>query len=378
MTPAALADRLEAVHARAANAPVTVGFDAFIDQVQEVVDTRVSAESYRPLETIAAFSSWAAGAAGRSGLRETVTTARAMGGCAVNSGDGLAALGFPVTALAGVGEAMDPLFAPFRDVCRSLDPLGMEPGRSTVYEFRDGKLMLCETAHLARLSPALLEQPDLAERLRRSFARAAGILLTAWSVYPHMTACWRTLQRGALAGLGRRPRLLIDLADPAGRTPADLEAMAETLAGFETIGPTSLSLNGNEANRLARVLGLAPADLDRRTAVEELAQALRGRLALDEVGIHTVHTATAATAAGALTVDGPHCARPRRSVGAGDRFNAGWLAGHLLELPDAGRLLLACAVSGAFVRSAQSPRADDLIAFLRRWAAGTLDQPESP
>ena len=378
MTPAALADRLEAAIGVAGGLPVAVGFDAFVDQVQDVVGTRLGGDAYHAVETIAEFSVWTAGAAGRSGLREAVTTARTMGGCSVNSGDGLAALGFPVMALAGVGAPMDPVFIPFRDICRSLDALGQEPGRSTVYEFRDGKLMLCETAHFARFSPALLGQPTVTERLRQTFAGAAGILLTAWSVYPHMTACWRFLQREVLAGMGHRPRLLIDLADPAGRSPTDILEMADTLAGFSAIGPTSLSLNGNEANQLARILGLGQAETDDPAAIRALAMALRQRLGLDEVGIHTIHTATAATVHRAITVDGPHCPRPRRSVGAGDRFNAGWLAGHLLGLPDDGRLQLACAVSGSFVRSATSPRPHDLVAFLRRWAAGTLDQPEHP
>lgn len=378
MTPAEVADWLE-IHAhRAGGMPVAVGFDAFVDEVQEVVGTRTDPEAYRPLETIAEFSAWTADSAGRSGLREVVTKARTMGGCAVNSGDGLATLGFPVAALAGVGAPMDPVFTPFSTICRSLDALGMEPGRSTVYEFFDGKIMLCSVAHLARFSPSLLEQPAILARLREVFSRSAGILLTAWSVYPHMTACWRFLQREVLAGNSGHPRLLLDLADPASRSIADLHDVVDALAGFNESGPTTLSLNGNEANRLALALGHQQADPDDLISIEGLARTLHQVLGIDEVGIHTIRTATAANSQGVLTVLGPHCPRPLRSVGAGDRFNAGWLAGHLLGLPHDGRLHMACAVSGFFVRTARSPQLNELIPFLRHWAAGTLDQPELP
>ena len=378
MTSDGLADWLTLNANRIKSLPVAVGFDAFVDVVQEVVEYRLGPHDYRPLETIGAFSAWSAGAAGRSGLREVITRARTMGGCSVNSGDALISLGFPVAALAGVGEPMDPVFASFKAACRTFIPLGLEPGRSTVYEFRDGKLMLCETAHLSGLSPEMLGQPAMLLRLRQAFQDAQAILLTAWSVYPRMTDCWQILQREVLGHGAHRPRIFIDLADPAGRNSTDILAMLKAMPGFNTAGPVTLSLNGNEAQRLAQVLEIAPADLNQKASVENLALALQNKIGVDEVGIHTIRTATAANAQGIATVSGPFCPRPRRSVGAGDRFNAGWLAGHLLGLENTDRLRLGCAVSGSFVRTTHSPGPDDLIHFLRQWAAGTLDAAGCP
>lgn len=378
MKPNDLADWLTINAHRISSLPVTVGFDAFVDVVQQVVEHRHGPHDYRPLETIGDFSAWSAGAAGRSGLREVVTTARTMGGCSVNSGDALTTLGFPITALAGVGEPMDPVFATFQSSCRTFIPLGLEPGRSTVYEFHDGKLMLCETAHLSGLSPEMLNHPSMLVRLREAFQDAQAILLTAWSVYPQMTDCWQFLQRQVLRHGVRRPRIFIDLADPAGRNSADILDMLKALPGFNTAGPVTLSLNGNEAQRLAQALDIAPAHLDQISSVENLALALRNRIGVDEVGIHTIRTATAATFQGITTVSGPYCPQPQRSVGAGDRFNAGWLAGHLLGLDNEDRLRLGCAVSGSFVRTTHSPCLDDLTRFLRQWAAGTLDTAEYP
>jgi fructose-1-phosphate kinase PfkB-like protein len=90
-----------------------------------------------------------------------------------------------------------------------------------------------------------------------------------------------------------------------------------------------------------------------------------------------IRSATGVTAKGAVTVNGPYCPNPRKSVGAGDRFNAGWLAGGLLDLSIEDRLLFGVAVSGFFVRAARSGSFSEIIDFLRRWAGGSLDSKTS-
>jgi sugar/nucleoside kinase (ribokinase family) len=372
MNPAGLSRKLEERVALAASLPVVAGFDAFVDEVVHVVGTRTSPEAYAPLPTIGEFGAWVSASAGRSGLREFVPLERTAGGCAVNSGDGIAALGFPVDAFAGTGVPPDRVFEDFASKCRSVNPLGMEPGRAMVYEFQDGKLMFCSFSHFTRFTPDYLEK-EMADGLyRKACESASGIMLTSWSVYPHMTGCWKYLQREIFSRLTHRPRFFLDLADPASRTPGDLVDMIESLSGFEERGPTTLSLNGNEANQIARALGLNEASHDPGD-IERLASEIRGRAQISEVGVHTIKSATGATANGAVTVCGPFCPNPRKSVGAGDRFNAGWLAGGLLGLAADERLLLGVAVSGYFVRAARSGNFPEILDFLNRWADGSLD-----
>ena len=372
MKLARLAEHLETQSSLAGSAPVVAGFDAFVDEVIHVVGTRTAPDAYVPVGTIAEFGRWATASAGRSGLREYVVLGRAAGGCTVNTGDGLAAFGFPVDAFAGMGTPPDPAFDEYRAKCRSVHPLGMEAGRSLVYEFQDGKLMFCSVSHFARFTPGYLAEEMADGSYRRACAAAAGIVLTSWSVYPHMTECWKFLQREIFSGLKHRPKIFLDLADPASRAPGDLLGMLDALGGFEKVGPTTLSLNGNEANQIARALGMAEATGEPHD-VERLAAALHERAQISEVGIHLTQSATGATAAGAVTVKGPFCASPRKSVGAGDRFNAGWLAGGLLGLPADERLLLGVAASGFFVRAARSGTFPEIVDFIRRWADGRLE-----
>lgn len=351
---------------------VVTGFDAFVDEVLHVVGRRTAPDAYTPVPTISEFGQWVSSAAGRSGSREFIVLDRVAGGCSVNLGDAIMSLGFPLDAFAGVGDPLDPAFRMFARECSSLNPLGMEPGRTAAYEFQDGKLMLCSFSHFADFTPEHLANQMSDGSFRRACEKSAALVLTSWSVYPHMTECWQYLQREQLAGLKNRPRLFLDIADPASRTPEDLTRMADALAGFEAIGPTTLSLNSNEANQLAGALGLSPAD-SAPEDIEKLAAQLRERLGISEVGIHLIKAATAADASGAVTVAGPHCPKPLKSVGAGDRFNAGWLAGALLGLDAADRLLFAVAVSGFFVRNARSGTFPEIIQFLRAWSAGAID-----
>jgi sugar/nucleoside kinase (ribokinase family) len=136
----------------------------------------------------------------------------------------------------------------------------------------------------------------------------------------------------------------------------------------------TLGLNGNEANVLCRLheLPSSPAEATPPDAVRQ-ADALRAILGISRVVIHHIPFAVSATAEGGFTQPGPYCPNPKKSTGAGDRFNAGFTLGLALGFGDADCLALGCAAAGFFVRNARSATLDELGAFLRSWAAGSPD-----
>jgi sugar/nucleoside kinase (ribokinase family) len=75
----------------------------------------------------------------------------------------------------------------------------------------------------------------------------------------------------------------------------------------------------------------------------------------------------AASASAVKLVDGPWDPKPLISTGAGDHFNAGFCLGRLLGLNLEMSLLAGVTSSGFYVRTAQSPRIEDLIEFLQNW-----------
>ncbi|MBC8038956.1 MAG: carbohydrate kinase, partial [Opitutaceae bacterium] len=240
---------------------------------------------------------------------------------------------------------------------------GREPGRTLAYEFADGKLMFSSVTQLAELTPAKVDQL-LADGAYAAACREARLIaITNWTLYPHMTAVWRHLQSEVYSKLKHRPAFLIDLVDPSTRSPDDIRDMLATLPGFESTGPVTLGLNGNEANILARLLGLPESAEDNASALA-LARALRARLGISEVVIHTIKLAAVSARDGDAALTGPFCPSPKKSTGAGDRFNSGYALGLLLGLSPDERLLCACASSGFFVREARSATLPELASFL--------------
>ena len=130
-------------------APVVVGFDGFVDEMINVVAERTSLDDFSSVPDIATFGGLISAAAGHSSLREIVVNAVHPGGCAVNLGDGLAALGVPVDCFATLGEPVHPAFREPASRFRKAISWGREPGRTLAFEFADGKLMFSSVKQLA-------------------------------------------------------------------------------------------------------------------------------------------------------------------------------------------------------------------------------------
>lgn len=188
-----------------------------------------------------------------------------------------------------------------------------------------------------------------------------------------MTGVWHLLQQEVFSKLSQSPHFLIELVDPSSRSVADILEMAGVLKDFEPARRLPLGLNGNEANILGKLHGLATVPAE-GTAEITLAQAkaLRERLGITWVLIHRIPFVVSADEDGDFMQPGSFCINPKKSTGAGDRFNAGVSLGLALDIPVAGCLALGCAVSGFFVRNARSASRGELAQFLRDRASGSF------
>lgn len=368
-----LASRLDA-HAAAATRPRALcGFDGFVDEMITVVGERRAAGDFTPMRSMRELAGVLDGAAGRNALREIVVRSQDAGGCAVNLGDGMAALGVDVDLWGTIGTPRHPAFDAVAARCRSATALGRSYGRTLAFEFADGKAMFSAVEQLGELTPELLAQAAADGRLAADCGAAGLIALTNWSLYPHMTACWRWLQASVLPRLAQRPWLFVDLVDPSGRGAAEVQAMLAALAGFEGPCRTVFGVNLTELHAVSRVLGLGVCADDPDSLAERAAE-LRRRLDVSQVVVHNARVTAVADADGTVAqAPGPHCAAPRKTTGAGDRFNAGYCLGLLLGLEPRARLALGSASGGFFVREARSGSAPELAAFCRAWAGGGLE-----
>ena len=342
---------------------VAIGFDGFVDEMISVVSERQSLTNYATVPDIATFGGLITRAAGHSSLREIVINAVHPGGCAVNTGDGLAALGVPVDVFATLGQPMHAAFQQTAARFQSCQSWGGEPGRTLAYEFSDGKLMFSAVSQLADFTPKQVEELLTDDAYAAACTAARVIALTDWTLYPHMTAVWSLLQERVYSRLKHRPAFFIDLVDPSSRSSSDILAMLAVLPRFEQCGPLTLGLNGNEANILARLLNLTEAHDDPEASLR-LGQELRKQLGISEVLVHHIKSAALASLHEPAFQRGPYCDKPKKSTGAGDRFNAGYILGLLLQLDGRSRLACACACAGFFVRQARSATLPELADFI--------------
>lgn len=350
------------------------GFDGFVDEMISLVGERRSLDDYTPVPDIATFGSLVSASAGHSSLREIVVHDVHPGGCAVNLSDGLASLGAKVECFATLGEPVHPAYREIAAKCHGFHSWGREPGRTLAFEFNDGKLMFSSVKQLAEFTPDAVRGLLANGAYAKACADAQVIALTNWTLYPHMTSVWKMLQREVFSTLTHRPHFFIDLVDPSSRSAEDILEMAGMLRDFEPSGPLTLGLNGNEANILCRLHGLpsAPADVSPEETLRQ-ASALRDLLGISRVVVHRIRYAVSASEKASAAQYGPYCQFPAKSTGAGDRFNAGFCTALAHQLNDAHALVLACAVSGFFVRNGHSATHTQLIEFMHHWADGTLD-----
>lgn len=367
-----LASKLNAVIGQLSRHRVVAGFDGFVDEMISVVQERQGPDKWKRVPDISSFNALIAGAAGHSSLREIVINRLDAGGCAVNLSDGLAELGVSVDCFATMGTPRHPAFDDIAAKLASCHSWGREYGRTLAFEFADGKLMYSAVAQLSEFNTALLDAV-LKDGLYLNACRRAGVIaLTDWTLYPHMTECWRKLREEVYAKLDHQPYFFVDLVDPSSRSDADILSMLEELSRLEQHGKTVLGLNGNEANILSRVLHLDLVGND-LAAVKKQAVTLRERLRLSQVLIHHRKFAVVADTSEVYSAHGPFCAAPKKSTGAGDRFNAGYCLGLLLGYDQVTCLNLAAAVTGLFVRLGRSATLEELIPFIENWAKGDPD-----
>jgi sugar/nucleoside kinase (ribokinase family) len=345
-----------------------LGFDGFVDEIVRVVDKRSSVSAHSEISTIVRFAERIAQAAGKSTNLELVVQKMKLGGNGPIMANALATLGAQVTYIGNLGyPALHPLFAELaeRTTVISVAP----PCHTDALEFDDGKLMLGKITPLNEITWENLVRHVGEEKFARLLGESHLVGLVNWTMIPFMAEIWENmLQRlcPQLPAASKSPFVFFDLADPAKRLAEDIRAALELIAKFQNYFQVILGTNEKESFEIADVLGIKQPD-NQKTSMMRMAEEVRAKLGLHNVVIHPVQYAVAASASEVKLVDGPWDPKPLISTGAGDHFNAGFCLGRLLGLNLEMSLLTGVTSSGFYVRTAQSPRIEDLIEFLQNW-----------
>ncbi|TVR46731.1 MAG: carbohydrate kinase family protein [Planctomycetota bacterium] len=347
--------------------PTVMGFDGFVDNIIDVVDTRSARDAYSPLATIADFGARITRAAGHSANFELVVKQTKIGGNGPIMANALAALGHAVSYIGILGEGqLDPAFQPLAERAAAVYSLG-NPASTDALEFRDGKLMFGKLEPLEQVSVENLRSVVGEDRLLQLFSAANCVATVNWTMLLSMNEIWDYLMAEILPRLtsSQRPRWFVDLADPAKRSREDLRQALQTLGKLQAHADIILGLNEAETRQVLEVCGSSWEGLSEDLGMAETScRYLREHLGLSRVVCHMVKGAAGASKDESAGVEGFFEPHPKITTGAGDHFNAGYLWAIAAGQCERSALLIGTATSGHYVRTTHSPTKEDLITLL--------------
>lgn len=357
-------ESLKAGAAQLSQTRVLVGFDGFVDTILHVVDKRHSATRFDRLERMSQFGQRIQDAAGLSANMEMVTQMQKLGGNGPIMADALNAAGTAVTYIGNLGHpTLHPVFS---DFARKAEIHSIaEPGYTDAIEFDDGKLMFGKHESLRQVNWQNLLKHIPEKQLIGIFSRSHFIALVNWTMLTQMRGIFQKIASVIAPKLkGPKRILFFDLADPAKRSPEDINEALRQIARFHKNFRVVLGLNFRESVQVGEVLGVRAPD-ETHEGVRTHAVRLRELLGIETVVIHPTQFAAAANELASACVQGPYTPKPKITTGAGDHFNAGFGVGCILGLDLPQSLQLGVATSGFYVRNARSPRLPDLTKFLK-------------
>ncbi|MCL2857874.1 MAG: carbohydrate kinase family protein [Oscillospiraceae bacterium] len=339
---------------------ITLFVDGFVDEVWQIVGSRASTTEFALFTQMSQYTERVQrSGTGGVGL-EILRKRRSAGGFCANTGCATARLGVDTTLVCLYGkDNLDPVFTDVGKLCKLISI--EDPAVTHILEFDDGKIMMSYVELLHHLNWKFLTGALGKGKLTRLLADSDIIGVGYWSVLPAFDEIVEQICANLPAD-GKQRRLFFDFADFRKNDPATLTATLQHLRDLNEKVPMTLSVNEHEAMTLFAMYGQTLDDAD--CTVSEKTEFVRGQLGLDELVVHTLHYAAAASAkekpAFAASI---FCEKPLRTAGAGDTFNGGYLAASLAGLNLAERLHVANATVGGFLRSATSPDTKNLTEY---------------
>ena len=357
------AARLKTAASSIAKLKALVGFDGFVDTIIDVVKTRHSATKIDRYTTMVEWAQRITAASGVSANFELAVKMVKLGGNGPIMANALESFGFGTTYIGNLGcPNLHPVFADFAKRAKVISIA--EPGYTDAYEFDDGKLMCGDQRGLQNVNWNELTKAIPEAELIRIFSSSQLIAMVNWTMLINLSGIFKKLLTRVMPKLkGEKRWVFFDLTDPAKRSREDLMEALKLVSGFEKHARVILGLNLGEARQVSEVLGLGPVEETYGTVTHAASQ-IREKLKVDTVVVHPVQFAAGSDASGSTHVEGPFCAVPKITTGAGDHFNAGLCLGRMAGLTLAESLQAGVGTSGFYVRTAKSPKVADLAKFL--------------
>lgn len=354
---------------------VLIGFDGFVDEILHVVKTRKNANEFERMRSIREYGERILGAAGLSTNIEMVKVQQKLGGNGPILSNALGMYGVSTTCIGSMGyPTLNAVFQPMKEVATLVSI--SEPGLTDAVEFDDGKIIVGKHQALKNVNWDTIKEVVGIENLVRHIEESKLIGFENWTMLPHMSRIWESMQKEVLPKLSENKGkyLFFDLCDPEKRTDDDILEALNLIKKFSLHFQCILGLNFREAILIAQILGFDEynpnhsKEVDLQKLVKRIAQTLE----IYAVVVHPTSNAATVINGEYYEVTGPYTPTPKLTTGAGDNFNAGFCLGQILDLDPMESIVLGVATSGFYVRNAKSPSFNEILLFMKDWKDGKL------
>ncbi|MEM0964870.1 MAG: carbohydrate kinase family protein [Verrucomicrobiota bacterium] len=342
-----------------------LGFDGTVDVICRPVESRQgSGNAFTPFATLGDFGQRVVDADGKSALIEIVKEREKIGGNGPIMAHALSRSGVDIDYIGPLGTPeLHPAYADFAERIKVHSVA--EPAVTHALEFSNGKLMLSTISNYEGVTASSIEEVLEKNALIETVRHTRLCCFLNWTCLPELESimAWFLADVLPLVGEERERIFFFDLADPSMRSDEDLRRVLWLIGKFSAFSKVVLGMNLNEAQQVARAFSIDE-PISEAGSLSQALEAIRSKLGIYCAMAHPVDFAACATAEGQWAVAGPHTTKPRITTGAGDHLNAGFCLGLMLGFQPLHALQLGVLFSGFYVRTATSPRLQDIPEFI--------------
>ena len=339
-----------------------LGFDGFIDTIARIIRQKHTHKSHNFFNKIKDFGKYIIEKEGSSFSLESEEQLSKLGGNMPIMANALASLGLQVNAIGAMGyPRIHPVFEELSS--KSVLYSFADPGLSTAYEFKDGKILIADFYQLNAHGWESIKDRIGVDNLIKTYQECDLIGIVNWSEIDSSTDIWKGLLQDVFPRYinpGNKQLSFFDLSDCSKRSKESIQEALDLLKSFAKFTNVVLGLNRNEAQIIYKLMFKKPPVKNFSIVAEKIFE----KLNIDTVLLHSTKEAFVVDARGTHHAESYFVKNPKLSTGAGDNFNAGYCTARLMNLDPKSALCFAHAVSGSYVKEGRSPILEDIISML--------------